>query len=382
MRFASQVVPEAVFGNTTVLDLAERIRDRGGNHPIFIVSESVMTKCEESVRAAASAAGAGIITGVAQHLPYQRVLELADEIRRSESDTIVAIGGGSVLDAARLSGLAAALAVSSTDELHELRHRITDEGPTFAPPCEMVFMAVPTTLSAAELSPGVAATEPTGGAKHIFISPSFAFSTVLVDVNLSVTTPAQTWVTSGYRAIDHAVESLMSRNHRNDVDDMCLEALAELPEALTLTLSRPTDTSVRLDGHVAAWKSYAGVIHGTLGLSHAMGHQLGPALGISHGATSALTLPAVVEHYAENLTVRWGMFTEVLARSADAKEVATWLRRFAHDLGLATSIDAPLADTQRIAAAIVADPVAQGSPNPLPSVEAMSRMLAGLVSSS
>ncbi|CEJ57318.1 hypothetical protein PMG11_06015 [Penicillium brasilianum] len=155
---------------------------------------------------------------------------------------------------------------------------------------------VPTTLSAAEYSDIAGATNDSTHYKHVFSAPSP--SLVILDPQLAAsTTPASIWLSTGMRAVDHCIETFCaSKGITEPSDSLALKGLGNLVPGL-LRCARDGDgkgLDARLScqlGSVDAMAacSSTGV---EMGASHGIGHQLGP-LGVGHGDTSCILLPAV-----------------------------------------------------------------------------------------
>jgi alcohol dehydrogenase len=126
--------------------------------------------------------------------------------------------------------------------------------------------------------------------KHAIVDPRLAPRVVLLDPELTVATPGWLWAASGMRAVDHAVETLYSGYQHPVSTSQAATALALLASHLVPSL----DTSAiedRLRCQTAAWMSVQGIAYAGLGLSHALGHQIGPRWNVAHGVTSSITLP-------------------------------------------------------------------------------------------
>jgi alcohol dehydrogenase len=95
------------------------------------------------------------------------------------------------------------------------------------------------------------------------------------------------------RALDHAVETSYARNAHPYTTWLASGALSILARNLPRSVADPEDYEAALQCQIAAWMSITGVHNVSLGLSHAIGHQLG-ALGIPHGVTSCIMLPHVM----------------------------------------------------------------------------------------
>ena len=122
---------------------------------------------------------------------------------------------------------------------------------------------------------------------------------VILDPEMTSRTPEWLWLSTGVRALDHAVETVCSQfaDHRSYAE--AVEAIRLLARALPATMADPGDLDARLDAQLAVWLSMEHNRFGVpMGASHGIGHVLGAACHVPHGHTSCVMLPSVL---------RWNM---------------------------------------------------------------------------
>lgn len=120
---------------------------------------------------------------------------------------------------------------------------------------------------------------------------------MVLDPAITVHTPEWLWLSSGVRAIDHAVETLCSIDANEYTDGTSLQALRALSDGLRRVKANPNDLEGRLRCQMGAWLSMVGIVTGTrLGASHAIGHILGGTANVPHGYTSCVMLPSVLAY--------------------------------------------------------------------------------------
>jgi len=124
---------------------------------------------------------------------------------------------------------------------------------------------------------------------------------IILDPALSVSTPARIWLSTGIRAVDHCVEGLSSTDpHVSAVSDGVFTAgLRLLVPNLLLTKAHDwAAEEPRRQCMLGVVEAMKGIATGVpMAASHAIGHQLGP-LGVGHGETSCVMLPAVLKYNA------------------------------------------------------------------------------------
>ncbi len=205
---------------------------------------------------------------IAQHAPVAQIEEAINEARAAGVDGVVSFGGGSPIDAAKVVAL----------RVGGLPH-----------------VAVPTTLSVAELAAGAGFTDETG-TKAGLREPGLLPTAVVYDPEVTLATPMELWLSTGIRALDHAVEGFLADGEHPFNDVMALEAIRRLFDSLPRAKSEPKNLDVRTENQIAAWFSFTLPAASASGLSHMMGKQIGARHGIPHGVTSCLLLPHVMRY--------------------------------------------------------------------------------------
>ena len=194
-------------------------------------------------------------------------------------------------------------------------------------------VAVPTTLSGAEFTAIAGVTNVARNVKEGYAHPDLAPRAVVLDPRITVHTPAALWLSTGIRAVDHAVEDLCSINSQPLADAASLHALRLLSRGLRRTKTDPGDLDARLDSMIGAWLSLVGTQGGVeKGASHAIGHVLGGTAGVPHGFTSCVMLAHVLRW---NKAVNAGRQKLVSEALGDANaEAADLVAQLVADLGL------------------------------------------------
>src|ERR1700728_282558 len=308
--------------------------DRIGARSVFaIVSGSLRAAMplEDALRGALAGRFAGIFHGIRAHSPRDDVARAAIAARAAGADLLVAVGGGSVVDAAKVVQLCLDRDVFSAGGFDALRG--SRAAGAAARPLAIRVIAVPTTLSAAEFTPFAGVTDTARNVKEGYAHPDLAPRAVILDPRITVHTPAELWLSTGIRAVDHAVEDLCSINSQPFADAASVYALKLLGRSLRRTKAEPGDLDARLDGMIGAWLSIVGTQGGVhKGASHAIGHVLGGSAGVPHGLTSCVMLPHVLRWNKAVNAERQKLVSEALGEP-DA-EAADVVERLIADLGL------------------------------------------------
>ncbi len=270
-----------VFGLPWPEALRSEVERLGARKVFAVVSSSLKAAMplEADLRRALGERLAGVGDGVRAHSPREDVARVASAARDAGADLLVAVGGGSVVDAAKVAQLCIAHSVFAAEAFDALRGK-RREGAAAAELAVRV-VAVPTTLSGAEFTAIAGVTNVARNVKEGYAHPDLAPRTVVLDPRVTVHTPAALWLSTGIRAVDHAVEDLCSINSQPLADAASLHALRLLSRGLRRTKADPGDLDARLDSMIGAWLSLVGTQGGVQkGASHAIGHVLGGTAGV------------------------------------------------------------------------------------------------------
>ncbi|KAI1332588.1 Dehydroquinate synthase-like protein [Xylariaceae sp. FL0255] len=268
---------------------------------------STSSNCVKRLEAALGKKHVGTWIGIPPHSPYDSLIPILRAIRSLAVDCLITIGGGSLTDGAKLvvyaaengvdaegNGLEDLIALEkdfvawSVDSLKMSRGN--------APRIATVFL--PTTLSGGEYSKVAGCTNPRNHMKVQFVHPGMFAKLLVLDPDLCRTTPDWVWRSTGVRAIDHCVENICSKTARPESDVACERGLRRLVRSLLLYAKDPDDLDARLESQLGCNNAMTGLILMVLpGASHGIGHNLGP-LGVGHGQTSCILLPAVMKYNA------------------------------------------------------------------------------------
>ena len=282
-----------VFGVGKVKALGRELSRRGAKRALIVTGKTLgQSKLLDQVTSAAGNALAGVFTGAAQHVPSQTVTELVAEARRVGADAMVSFGGGSPIDTVKNAAwqLMGGRAGSRTIDFASAATTSGSGG-------EILHIAIPTTLSAGEFTPGGGVTDESTKVKGVVADPRLQARAVILDPALTVETPAWLWASTGMRALDHAVEGSYSTRHQLVTDTLASKAIALLNAHLLPSLQTHGDDELehRVQCQLAAWLSIFGMSSNSRGgISHALGHQIGPMWNVPHGITSCITLPHVM----------------------------------------------------------------------------------------
>jgi maleylacetate reductase len=261
---------------------------------------------------------AGVCSKIGAHTPRIDVVAAANAAREVRADALLTVGGGSITDAAKMVGLCLGNDVSDPAQLDNFRARISADGRTERPPVKppaVRAIAVPTTLSAGEFNSPAGCTDTVRQVKESYLHPLMMPRSVILDPEVTVHTPEWLFLSTGIRAVDHAVEDICSINPQPLSDGTSLHALRLLSRGLRAVRANPADVAARLDCQLGCWMSIMGSQNGVQkGASHGVGHVLGGTAGVPHGYTSCVMLPHVLRYNAPVNAERQSWVSDALGR--------------------------------------------------------------------
>ncbi|WP_327004390.1 bifunctional acetaldehyde-CoA/alcohol dehydrogenase [Dactylosporangium sp. NBC_01737] len=232
--------------------------------------------------------------------PTMATVERGAELMRSfRPDTIIALGGGSPMDAAKVMWL---LYENPGVEFTDMREKFFDirkrafTFPTLGRLARLV--CIPTTSgTGAEITPFAVITDTKTGMKYPLADYALTPSVAIIDPVLTADLPPNVTADSGFDALTHATEAFVSVYANDYTDGLALHAIKLIFEHLPAAVHHGrSDPVAREKMHNAG--TIAGMAFGNafLGMVHALAHTLGATFHIAHGRTNAILLPHVIRH--------------------------------------------------------------------------------------
>ncbi|MNF25695.1 Maleylacetate reductase [compost metagenome] len=322
-------LPQAsiLWGTNILADSIARLGDHGIDRPITFTVTALeylnRTYLQPNIKQ-----GVGTFTDLPAHVPDFAVEKGLAACIGLKANSIIALGGGSVLDAAK--------AVS---------YRHFQQTGRYLP-----IAALPTTLSGSEFSHYFGITE-TGGQEKFKRSYGIRETVpkvVVIDPVLLLDTPRPLLLSSAIKGMDHAVEGmrLVEVDHPHAIMaasglERFFSVLKRWPKAIetrqAITQGLVTGENL-LQLQLAAWQCYFSPASVIYGLSHRIGHILGGTYGVPHSATSCITLAPVIRACAAFYGPKLDVFCAPRGNDSAAEQLATRIGRLVTSLGLPNRI--------------------------------------------
>lgn len=313
----------------------------GGKSPLLVLSDAgiAATGLPAKVASALEAAGfpARLETSVPPEPSDAQLDAIALSLRGFGAEAIVAIGGGSVMDSAKILS-ALARTGGRTAELAE-------KGvPCRGLPCVMV----PTTAgTGAEATPNAIVLFPERKLKVGIVSPHFIPERVVLDPELSLGLPARLTASTGMDALCHLLECFIAKKANPYSDMLAREGLGLLAAALPAAYRNGKDLEARSAMSLAAYYGGACIAASGTNAVHALSYPLGGTYRIPHGVANACLLAPVMRYEQGLIAGRlaeaaraMGLPCEGLGEAEAAKALVDRLAGLVEELGIPTSLEA------------------------------------------
>lgn len=212
--------------------------------------------------------------------------EIYEQAKATGVDCLVAIGGGSAIDAAK--GASCLLGNGGTLRQYGGVGKVPRKG--------LPLVAIPTTAgTGSEFTIFAVLSDLKDEIKFTISSPHIAPDVALCDPEMTLSLPPRVTAATGMDALTHAVESYTSRISSPATDAYCLEAIRLLYRNLPIAVNNGSNLEARTNVMLAA--ALAGIVMNDayLGLCHAIASPLGAHFHVAHGLANAVMLPYVME---------------------------------------------------------------------------------------
>jgi maleylacetate reductase len=285
-------IDRVVYGKAAADSLKDEAVRLDAKRVFLIVSRTLNTKTDEieKIRRALGDKHVATFDGIAQHTTRKQAAEVARQANDAEADLIVAVGGGSAIDLAKIVIMA-------------MEHDIRDEagfdpfpmgpGVNFSPFLSPTVrqIAVPSTLNGGEYNAAALVTDERHKLKQIFFHPQMMPLAIILDPALTLQTPSKLWMGSGTRSMDHGIEALCSPAGTPLADEVVLAGIRILREGMLQTLQQPDDLEARRLSQYGSWLAAY-----PMGASHGIGHVLGGTFDVPHYYCTPVIMPSLLRY--------------------------------------------------------------------------------------
>lgn len=335
MNISKFVMPEVIFGQNSLGQVGESLVRLGAERAFLVTDEGVIEAgwIDKAVPALEEAAlDWEIWSGVTPNPRDHEVAEGAEAYARSGCDTILAIGGGSPMDAAK--GIAILVSNGGRIQDYEGVDKINR-------PLPPMVMAPTTAGTGADVSQFAVITDTERNVKMVLVSKSLVPDVSITDPFTLTTKDAALTACTGMDALAHAIESYVSVVATPLTDVLALNAVKLIGSHLRASVASRDNPEAKDAMATASLHAGLAFSNAILGATHAMAHQLGGMLDLPHGEVDAILLAPVMEYNLiacvdryVNLAVALGERVDDLSDREAAEKAIAAVRTLAEDVGI------------------------------------------------
>lgn len=324
-----------VFGAGAVSTLPDRAQKLAGKRALVVsdagvVRTGIAARVEEVLRAAGLYAAT--FSGVDPNPVEKNVSDGVAAYREARADFVVAVGGGSPLDCAKL------IALKTTHDRPLVDYDDATGGDQFIGANVPPIITIPTTAgTGSEVGRSGVVTLAANGRKTVIFSPHLLAKIAILDPELTVGMPARITAATGFDALTHCLEAYCSLGDHPMADGIAIAGLELVAQHLARAVEQPNDLASRGAMMKAAMMGAVAFQKG-LGACHSLAHPLSSEKSMHHGLANALCLPAVAEWNEAAAGERLERVRTILDSSA--KTCAEALRMLRARVGLPSGLAA------------------------------------------
>jgi alcohol dehydrogenase len=281
--------PTAFVGSGSALRLCHTLGEFGFKR-VMIVTDAVLVKLDliEPIRRALAEQGidVAIHDGITPDPTYPVLQAGYEAVRAHHSDALLAVGGGSVIDAAKVIGAMAVTGKSPAKLIGMLK---------VTRPMLPLF-AIPTTAgTGSEVTVAAVVTDPVHHSKSAVIDPKLVPLATALDPALMRGMPKPITAATGMDALTHAVEAYLNRWPHAETRFHCVSAVRMIFANLPRACANGDDLEAREAMALASFYAGLAFTKAYVGYVHAFSHKIGGMYGVPHGLANAITLPYVLD---------------------------------------------------------------------------------------
>jgi len=347
--FEFNTVRRIVSGAGSALQLSDQCQSLGISRPLLVTDPGLMAiGLVQPVLAALESAGveAAVFDQVREDPPEATVLAAADLGRSQGVDGVLAVGGGSSMDVAKV----VAVLLAGQQALSQL-YGVGNVNGTRLP-----LVLVPTTAgTGSEVTPVAVIT--TGETTKAGVSsPVLLPDAAVLDADLTLGLPSAVTAMTGVDAMVHAIEAYTSRHQKNPIsDNLARQALQLLARNIRTAVHDGKNREARENMLLGACLAGQAFANAPVAAVHALAYPLGGHYHIPHGLSNSLVLPSVLEFNAASATELYAELADIVVGapvpgSAEAKTAAmiAALRSLIDDVALPATLQAAGVDENKL----------------------------------
>ncbi len=281
-----------VSGNKALENIPYELEQMGARNPVVITDKGVVDAGLIKVLLDAFGGTKTAVGALFDETPIDSsdkvISEIAALYRKNNCDSIIAVGGGSVIDTAKGVNI---LVTEESDDLLKFMgaNRLTKP--------MKPFVVIPTTAgTGSEVTTAAVILNVTKGKKMQFVSPLLLPRLAILDPRMTMTMPAKITAATALDALTHAVEAFIGPQKNPLSDAFATAAITLIRENVVRAVERGKDEQARLAMANAALLAGVAFSNSMVGIVHAAAHALGGVCHLPHGVANGIMLPHGMEY--------------------------------------------------------------------------------------
>ena len=303
--FEFSLPTKLVFGMGLLENLGETVKPFGKRKAILVTDEIlVKTGLVEKVKSGFKGTSITIAATFDQVPPnstIDTVEKCAALATKKGCDMFIAVGGGSVIDTAKVANLLAVKGGSLQDHMGAY---LLGSDETLLP-----AIVIPTTAgTGSEVTKVAVIADPENDVKLPFAEAQFLPHLAILDPTMTVSMPGKLTAMTGMDALTHAIEAYVDKEWSPASDALALHAITLISGNILQACAKPDDLQARGAMQVGSFLAGVAFSHSMVGMVHGIAPALGGVYHIPHGLANALILPEVMAH---NLEARIDRYADI-----------------------------------------------------------------------
>jgi alcohol dehydrogenase class IV len=367
-QFALRTTVNSGAGSRSLLP--EMIRGLGGTRPVLITDKGltnagITDKITELFRIMPGIQLAGVFDEIEQDAKTSVINRAAQYYKECNGDSLIALGGGSVLDSVK--GLKWML----HNKLSDIRQGVLGNTIETSPEAQYIpipHIAIPTTAgTGAEVSPIAVMYNEVLGVKSNLINPFISADMAILDPELTTGLPAKITAFTGFDALTHAVEAFFSPKANPMTDAFAIQSIRLILDNLRTAVHQGSDLNARANMLMASTMAISCFSLAMNAIPvHNMAHAYGAKFGIPHGLANAVLLPNVMVNLSPFYLPKIKDFAQALGIKIIPEdpqeclaECVSVIRQLRYEIGLPDTFaefGIDLSELQNIVPAVLTDP--------------------------
>lgn len=320
-----------VFGIGVSKDFSSEVETIGARKTLVVSDEGISaTGILNSVLDVLKESGSTVIgpyLDIGKEAPISSIKKCAEFARKNKVDSILAVGGGSVIDSAK----AANILITHGGDLLADYAGIQTIGSPLKP-----LIVIPTTAgTGSEVTSAAVILDEDAGVKHSFVDDYLKPNLAILDPELTLKMPKRLTSATAIDAFSHALEAFTSTMRSPISDGLALQSIHLIKQYLLKVLSNPDDIHYRSEMMTSATIAGMAFDNAMVGVIHGIAHSIGALANLHHGEAIFLALPAGVKYNMEVASERYAELAKrlgIASKDVDHKEGAetfyNWMQKW------------------------------------------------------